>query len=55
MSNMELKIKINRLVLHSGYEKSEQMVCPIIKIMKMRHKDVPELQIRRAAYEALIG
>lgn len=53
MSNMELKIKINRLVLHSGYKKSEQMICPIIKIMKMRHKGVPEIQIRKIAQEIL--
>jgi len=51
MSNMELKIKMNRIVLHSGYEKTKQMMCPVIKIMRMRHKDVPSEQITKIARE----
>jgi len=53
MSNMELKIKVNRLVIQSGYEKSEALICPIMKIMKMRYKDVPHEQVSKVVKEVL--
>lgn len=54
MSNMELKVKMDRLVLHSGYEKNEQIYCSVVKIMKMRYKDVPLHQINKIAKEVLL-
>ena len=47
MSDMQLKIKVNRIVIHSGLKKSENMLCPIMKILQMRHKDFNKAQALR--------
>ena len=44
MSDLQLQLKVDRLVLHSGFKKSQDMLVPIIKIIKMRHKEVPKIQ-----------
>lgn len=53
MSDLQLKVKINRLVLQSGYEKSDNMICPIMKIIQMRYKDVLKNQALRVTKMAL--
>lgn len=49
VSDIQLKSEINNLVDKSGYEKSKDMMCPIIKILTMRHKDVSSQQIYKVA------
>jgi len=47
MSDMQLELKVNRLVIQSGFEKSKDMLCPIMKIIQMRHKDISKNQALR--------
>lgn len=47
MSDIQLKIKVNRIVNQSGFIKSQEMLCPIMKIIKMRHKDISKDQALR--------
>ncbi len=47
MSDIKLKLKLDRLVLQSGFSKKETMLCPLIKIIQMRHKDVDKQQALR--------
>jgi len=44
MSDIQLEIKINRIVAHSGYKKSNALICPIMKILQMRHKNLDKAQ-----------
>lgn len=53
MSDKKLEIEVNRLVLHSGFKKSEDMLSPILKIIKMRHKEVGRTQALRVAKDIL--
>ncbi len=53
MSDSQLRLKVNRLIIHSGYEKSEELLSPIVKIVKMRHGNVNKEQIIRITKEAL--
>lgn len=45
MSDIELKSEIEGIIHKSGYVKSKSLLCPIIKIVSMRHKSVPQKQI----------
>ena len=47
MSDIQLEIKINRLVIHSGFKKSNDMISPIMKILQMRYKDFDKKQALR--------
>ncbi len=49
MSDLKLKLKIDRLVLQSGFPKKETMLCPLMKIVQMRHKEVDKQQALRVA------
>ena len=49
MSDVQLEIKINRIITHSGFKKSDKLICPIIKILQMRHKDLDKSQALRVA------
>ena len=53
MSDSQLRLKINRLIIQSGYEKSEELLFPIMKIVKMRHGNINRDQVLRITKEAL--
>jgi len=53
MSDLQLRLKVNRLIIQSGFEKREELLSPILKIMKMRHGDINKDQILRITKEAL--
>ncbi|MEA2051082.1 MAG: hypothetical protein U9O56_10195 [Campylobacterota bacterium] len=53
MSDIQLEIKINRLLGQSGYEKSEALITPIMKILQMRHKDLDKSQALRVSKSIL--
>ena len=47
MSDMKLKLKVDRLVLHSGFSKQETLLSPLMKIIQMRYKEVDKQQALR--------
>jgi len=53
MSDLQLRLKVNRLIIQSGYQKSEELLSPIMKIIKMRHGNINRDQILRVTKEAL--
>jgi len=53
MSDLQLRLKINRLIIQSGYEKCDELMLPIIKILKMRHGNINKDQVLRITKEAL--
>lgn len=53
MSDIQLKSEITLLVKTSGYKKSKSLLCPIMKIVSMRHKDIPQEQIYKVAKSVL--
>ncbi len=53
MSDIQLKSEITLLVNKSGYKMSKDMLCPIMKIVSMRHNDVPQKQIYKVAKSIL--
>jgi hypothetical protein len=53
MSDIQLEVKIHRIVAHSGYKKSNELICPIMKILQMRHKDLNKSQALRVAKSIL--
>lgn len=53
MSDNILKVKMDRIILHSGYEKSEKMICSLAKIAQMRHKEVTKEQALRVSHQLL--
>ena len=53
MSNIQLKSEINSIIKKSGYGKSKDLLCPIMKIVSMRHKEVPSKQVHRVLKELL--
>jgi len=53
MSDLQLRLKINRLIVQSGYAKSEELLSPIVKIIKMRHGNIDRDQVLRITKEAL--
>ncbi len=53
MSDIQLKVKVNRLVIQSGFQKTQEMLCPIMKILYMRHKDVSKDQALRVTKSVL--
>lgn len=48
MSDMQLESEITSLLNNSGYKKSKSMICPMIRIISMRHKNISIKQIDRA-------
>ncbi len=53
MSDTHLEVKINRIVGQSGYKKSSELICPIMKILQMRHKDLNKSQPLRITKSVL--
>jgi hypothetical protein len=54
MSDSQLRLKINRLIIQSGFKKSDELLFPIMKIIKMRHGDINRDQALRITKEALL-
>lgn len=53
MSDTLLKVKMNRIILHSGQERSEKIICSLAKIVQMRHKEVSKEQAIRVSKSLL--
>lgn len=53
MSDIQLEIKVNRIVNQSGFKKSQNMLSPIMKIINMRHKDIDKKQALRVVKSIL--
>ena len=53
MSDIQLKSEIEVLIKKSGYRKSRSLLCPITKIVSMRHRDVSQKQIIKVAISIL--
>jgi predicted PP-loop superfamily ATPase len=53
MSDRELKSEIESLVKTSGYQPSKSMLCSVIRVVSMRHRDISRKQILRVAKEIL--
>ncbi len=53
MSDTQLRLQINRLIIQSGFDKSEELLSPIVKIIKMRHGNINKDQVLRITKEAL--
>jgi len=53
MSDLQLRLKINRLIIQSGFEKSEELLSPIVKIITMRHSNIKKDQLLRITKDAL--
>ncbi len=53
MSDIALKSEIKTLIKKSGYKQTRELLCPIIKVVSMRHRSVPTSQIYKVAKEVL--
>jgi len=53
MSDSQLRLQVNRLIIQSGFDKSEELLSPIVKIIKMRHGNINKDQVLRITREAL--
>ena len=53
MSDIALKSEIEVLINKSGFEKSKNLLCPITKIILMRHSQVSQKQIMKVANSIL--
>ena len=53
MTDLQLRIQVDRLIIHSGFEKSEAMLSPIVKIIKMRNSEFNREQVLRITKDAL--
>lgn len=53
MSDIELKSEVSVLVDKSGYTKSIDLLCPIVRIVSMRHQDIPLKQISKVVRSLL--
>ena len=53
MSDLQLEIKVQRIIGQSGFEKSDNLLSPIMKILQMRHKNISKAQILRVTKSVL--
>ena len=53
MSDRELKSEIESLVKTSGYQPSKSMLCSVIRVVSMRHRDISQKRIFEVAREIL--
>jgi len=53
MSDIQLRLQVDRLIIQSGFDKSEELLSPIVKIIKMRHGNIDQNQVLRITKEAL--
>ena len=47
MSDFQLQSEITHIIKKSGLPKSKAMLCPIVKIMSMRHPQIAQTQLFR--------
>ena len=45
MSDKQLKSEIDLLIKNSGYKKSKELICSVVRIISMRYQDLPQDQI----------
>jgi hypothetical protein len=45
MPDIQLKSEIECIIKKSGYSKSKKMLCPIMRIISMRYKDISQQQV----------
>ena len=45
MSDLQLKSEIESIIKKSGFSKSKKMLCPIMRIVTMRHKEISKEQL----------
>ena len=53
MSDIALKSEIKSLVKTSGYNETKGMLCSVVRIVSMRHREVSQKQIFKVAKEVL--
>ena len=53
MSDIALKSEIETLIKKSGFKKSKNLICPITKIITMRHNEVSQKQIMKVTNSIL--
>ena len=53
MSDIQLKSEIVSLVKSSGYKPSKMMLCSIVRVVSMRHRNISQKQIFKVAKEVL--
>lgn len=53
MNDLHLRLKVTRIIAQSGCEKSSDLVCPILKVLQMRHKDLDKGQALKITKEVL--
>tara|TARA_B110000046_G_C12753830_1_gene297912 strand:+ start:258 stop:422 length:165 start_codon:yes stop_codon:yes gene_type:complete len=53
MLDSELRLEVNKQIIHSGFKKSENLLSPISNIIKMRHSNIERSQILKVTREAL--
>ena len=53
MSDVQLLSEIENIIKKSGYSKSKKMLCPIVRIVSMRHKEIPKKQVLKVAKSIL--
>lgn len=49
MSDIQLKSEIESIIKMSGYSKSNKLLCSVIRIVTMRHKEVPRKQLLKVS------
>lgn len=54
MSDKQLKLQVTRIVAQSGFEKSGELVMPVMKVLQMRHKDIDKKRALRVTKEVLL-
>ncbi len=53
MSDIHLKLEIQNIIQKSGYSKSNKMLCPIMKIVTMRHANISQQRLLRVTKHVL--
>ncbi|WP_298752203.1 MAG: hypothetical protein ACNI28_07975 [Arcobacter sp.] len=53
MSDLLLKREIRKMVRESGFEKNSKMVCSILKVLNMKHKNIDTNKAHKIASEVL--
>lgn len=53
MSDKKLELEASRIIIQSGYSKSEELLSPLTKILQMRHREIPRNQALRVVKAVL--
>jgi len=54
MSDSVIKTHVEDIITTSGFEKSNKLLCPILKILHMRHKELNTFQAHRVTLQVLV-